>query len=965
MSFLKPLAVQITKASYQLPLQAVLVAPFVLLLISTVGIMGWIGAATLHQSVDDIAKQLDSEATRRINQRLESYLAIPHQVNQINADAVELGLLNINDLRGLIPYYWRQIKSFNSISLTVLVPKNGGFVAGRRSDDGKLQISIQDRLTAPHLYSYNTDDRGNLTERRQVIPNFDARKLITYQTANRVGKPTWVEVFQKAGGKTLAISAAQPIYNAQKDFVGIAACILDLDQFNDFLSQLRIGKSGQTLILERSGLIVADSSSKQPFQIRNGKAERIKGTDSSNILLKKAAQHLEQHFGSLDKITTSHQLEFFIDGKRQFLQVTPFNDSRGLDWLIVVTVPETDFTEGIEANKKVTFWLCLMAVAIAIFLGIVAAQLITRPILQLRNAAAALAQGEWQQKAPITRVLEVRSLAHSFNQMATQLQQSFTALQAAKEGLEIRVKERTAELTAANEKLQSEILERRRSEATLRSIMAGTASATGENFFRSLVRNLAAALEVNYAFISVCTSAELLTSRTIVLWKGTDFAENFEYAIANTPSEQVIKHKCYQCYPKNLQQLFPKDLDLVEFQAESYMGVPLIDSNGEILGGLAVIDQKPMTNMLRNKSILEIFAARAAAEIERQRSEEALRFSERFLDSIVEHIPLALFVKDANNDFRNVLWNQACERMFGIPREQAIGLNVQDLQPPEQAEFFLAKDREAVERGELIEIPEEPFDTPDQKTILLRTLKVPILDEHGKGTHLLCISEDITLAKQAELALRAEQEKSERLLLNILPKAIADQLKQYQGSLAERFDEVTVLFADIVGFTEIAAEISPLELVDLLNRIFSTFDRLSAKYGLEKIKTIGDAYLVVGGLPIIREDHAEAIALMALEMQAAISNFFTPAGEPFQIRIGISTGPVVAGVIGIKKFIYDLWGDTVNTASRMESQGLPGYIQVTATTYEKLQSKFVFEERGVLQVKGKGEMMTYFLKNYK
>ncbi|WP_190679475.1 adenylate/guanylate cyclase domain-containing protein [Leptolyngbya sp. FACHB-671] len=216
---------------------------------------------------------------------------------------------------------------------------------------------------------------------------------------------------------------------------------------------------------------------------------------------------------------------------------------------------------------------------------------------------------------------------------------------------------------------------------------------------------------------------------------------------------------------------------------------------------------------------------------------------------------------------------------------------------------------------------------------------------------------------QTRRELEAEQEKSERLLLNILPEAIAQQLKQDHRTIAESFAEATVLFADIVGFTQISAGIPPRELVTLLNQIFSTFDQLAEQHNLEKIKTIGDAYMVVGGLPIERGDHVESIASMALDMQAAIAQFKTRQDQPFRIRIGINTGPVVAGVIGRKKFIYDLWGDTVNIASRMESQGLPGCIQVTKPVYERLQDKFLFEERGILEIKGKGKMQVYLLQD--
>jgi class 3 adenylate cyclase len=224
------------------------------------------------------------------------------------------------------------------------------------------------------------------------------------------------------------------------------------------------------------------------------------------------------------------------------------------------------------------------------------------------------------------------------------------------------------------------------------------------------------------------------------------------------------------------------------------------------------------------------------------------------------------------------------------------------------------------------------------------------------------------IARQFASALRAlavEQAKSERLLLNILPAPIAQQLKEEERTIADNFAEVTVMFADIVGFTELASQTRPIELVEILNVIFSEFDQLTEEHGLEKIKTIGDAYMVVGGLPVQKPNHAEAIAAMALDMQDRITEFCKDTGKALSIRIGINTGPVIAGIIGTKKFIYDLWGDTVNIASRMESHGIPGSIQVTEATYKRLRKEYLFEERGPIQVKGKGKMNCYLLKGKK
>lgn len=209
--------------------------------------------------------------------------------------------------------------------------------------------------------------------------------------------------------------------------------------------------------------------------------------------------------------------------------------------------------------------------------------------------------------------------------------------------------------------------------------------------------------------------------------------------------------------------------------------------------------------------------------------------------------------------------------------------------------------------------------------------------------------------------LQAEQERTERLLLSILPMPIAEKLKQGQQIIADSFAEVTVLFADIVDFTRLSAHHTPIEVVTLLNQIFSAFDRLAQQHGVEKIKTIGDAYMAVGGLPIPQSNHAEAIAEMAIDMLDVVAQFQGDTDEPLTMRIGINTGPAVAGVIGTNKFIYDLWGDTVNIASRMESFGLAGCIQVSSTTYKILQNKYSFKERGLIPIKGKGEMTTYLL----
>ncbi|WP_236147274.1 adenylate/guanylate cyclase domain-containing protein [Mycolicibacterium sp. CH28] len=215
---------------------------------------------------------------------------------------------------------------------------------------------------------------------------------------------------------------------------------------------------------------------------------------------------------------------------------------------------------------------------------------------------------------------------------------------------------------------------------------------------------------------------------------------------------------------------------------------------------------------------------------------------------------------------------------------------------------------------------------------------------------------------RAEAAMEVEYKRSEALLANILPASIAARLKDpARGVIADRYDDASILFADIAGFTERASQIPPAELVRFLDRLYTTFDRLVDKHGLEKIKTTGDSYMVVSGVPLQRPDHVEALANLALDMSRAVRDLRDPNGQPIPLRMGMASGPVVAGVVGARRFFYDVWGDAVNVASRMESTDPEGRIQVPQDVYERLRDGFVLEERGEVDVKGKGIMRTWYL----
>ncbi|GAB4180699.1 MAG: hypothetical protein Fur006_15190 [Coleofasciculaceae cyanobacterium] len=362
-----------------------------------------------------------------------------------------------------------------------------------------------------------------------------------------------------------------------------------------------------------------------------------------------------------------------------------------------------------------------------------------------------------------------------------------------------------------------------------------------------------------------------------------------------------------------------------------------------------------------NRSLIEQ-NQRLQEEIrQRQKKEEELRLSNQAIAASTDGIVIA----DARKPDMPITYvNPAFERLTGYSAQEVIGRNCRFLQGNDTDQPALDELREALREGKGCKVVLANY--RKDGTGFWNELSIsPIYDTDGNLTHFVGIQSNITDRKLAQEALRFQQEQTEKLLLNILPEPIAEQLKQEPNTIADSFEEVSVLFADLVGFTEFSSRRSAHELVEFLNEIFSEFDQLVEKHGLEKIKTIGDAYMVVAGLPMPRSDHADAIAQMALDMQQALDKVNAKTGESFSMRIGINSGSVVAGVIGLKKFSYDLWGDTVNTASRMESLGIPGTIQVTAQTYEQLQDKFLFEERGVISVKGKGEMTTYLLKGRK
>ncbi|MBE7380084.1 MAG: PAS domain S-box protein [Leptolyngbya sp. SIO1E4] len=360
---------------------------------------------------------------------------------------------------------------------------------------------------------------------------------------------------------------------------------------------------------------------------------------------------------------------------------------------------------------------------------------------------------------------------------------------------------------------------------------------------------------------------------------------------------------------------------------------------------------------------IQYYEGTVADITQRRQAEEALRESQRTLATLLGNLAGMAYRRHYDQKWTLAFVSDGCYELTGYTPANLLGVDAvpfETLVHPDDRSYVRGELERALTYGHHFQMTYRILTANGQEKWVLEK-GISVSSEPDQPIVVEGFLTDITDRKEIEEALRMEQERSERLLLNILPAAIADQLKRNTQSIAYRFDEATILFADIVNFTELSAALPPTELVDLLNEIFSAFDHLAERHHLEKIKTIGDAYMVVGGIPNPIPNHTHAIAEMALDMQAAIAQFKRQDDSPFQLRIGIGTGPVVAGVIGLKKFSYDLWGDAVNVASRMESQGVANTIQVTAEVHEHLKNHYHFEERGIINVKGKGEMMTYWL----
>ena len=413
-------------------LRTVLIVPFVLQIFAAVGLVGYLSFKNGQKAVNEIADRLMAEVGSRVEQNLGTYLSVPHQVNQINAAAIELGTLNLQDLPVLQRHFWRQLQIFDTLTFTGLGLEQRDNLGAERLDNGSLTLRVSTAASNYDFRTYATNKSGEINQLLNNKTNFDPRTRPWYKAAVAAGKPTWSQIYPNTAGITAYLGASMPFYDRQKKLQGVLLTNINLSTIGKFLQSLKIGETGQVFIIERSGMLVATSTGERPFHAvkKDYGAERVKAIDSENAFTKITAQYLAANFNDFQSLKNLQSLEFDIQGKKQFLQVLPWQDDKGLDWLIVVVVPEADFMAQINANNTATILLCAAALIVAIIVGVVTARWVTKPILSLNDAAKNIAKGEWGKSVTINRDDEVGELANSFNSMAAQLQVSFTQMQA-------------------------------------------------------------------------------------------------------------------------------------------------------------------------------------------------------------------------------------------------------------------------------------------------------------------------------------------------------------------------------------------------------------------------------------------------------------------------------------------------------------------------------------------------------
>ena len=470
-------------------LQSILIIPFILQIIGAVGLVGYLSYQNGQKAVSDLANQLMTRSSGMVNQQLDSYLSTPHKISQINADAIRLGLLDVNNgqnptfeqRKAVGKYLWHQMQAYDMSYIWLSFPT--GESIGSARYDGKTILYDDIKALSPSLpknvTSYLTDNQGNPT---QAISNatWDTLNEVPYQQPIKAGKPTWNRIYTYYDPNYppyIAASAGRPVYDKNNKLIAVTGSDIHLLKLSEYLNKLDITRTGHIFIVEHNGMLIANSGDKKPFVIANNQINRLQAVNSDNTKIKSIAKQIKDKFGSFEKISNIQKLQLQLQKDLDYVHITPWRDEYGLDWLVVVSVPETTFMEQIHQNTRTTILLCFGALAVATVIGIYTSRWIMQPLLRLNGASKAIASGDLNQTIQDINIYEFNTLAQSFNNMAGQLRDSFSELETTNEQLEQRVEKHTAELKHALIELQQTQAQMLQSEkmSSLGQLVAGVA----------------------------------------------------------------------------------------------------------------------------------------------------------------------------------------------------------------------------------------------------------------------------------------------------------------------------------------------------------------------------------------------------------------------------------------------------------------------------------------------------------
>jgi PAS domain S-box-containing protein len=436
----------VAQVSRTVSLQTVLIVPFVLQTLATVGLVGYFSFRNRQEAINNLASQLRRELTNRIESKLQTYTEIPHNINRLNASAFAQGDIDVSAAKGEYPF-WQQSQIYPTISDIYCSDRNGSTIGVRRVPASQsIELRVSNTTTGYKFYGYSLDRNG---KRDQLVSKgykpFNPRVRPWYESAVMAGQPVWSGIYADFSTQLPTITASVPVYDTDdQSLLGVCATDVFLpNEMSRFLASFQIGKTGSAFILERSGRLVS-TSTEEPI-MRNGvPAERLPAVESHNPTVRATATYLQNQFGDLHQIQSAEQLDFDLSGQRQFIQVTPFKDAYGLDWLIVTVLPESEIYQGIHT----TILLCAATLLLGIIICILTARWITKPIVNVSQSAQALARGEWNQTLEVERSGDLGELARSFNQMADQITNY-------NQTLKQQVAERTIELAQEKQLLQA------------------------------------------------------------------------------------------------------------------------------------------------------------------------------------------------------------------------------------------------------------------------------------------------------------------------------------------------------------------------------------------------------------------------------------------------------------------------------------------------------------------------------